>query len=350
MKFGQNDSSTYSYHPQEQGCQYRCASCGTLLKETETPIDNSIFHFLNERCIVCDSILQQQTVIIKERNTRPPPPIYQRQKEEDQLLLPPAAASLLPRFERASDAQRPSMLTFDIPQIDSSLDLVDNGALCIMGKGRAGDYYANILITRLCVRAFFSKKKRYNGLDPSAVIFIDAGNCSDIYQACNFARQYGLDSKSILDRVIVSRPFTIHQLAGLIFHDLDELLQRTRTKLVVITDVLRMFLEDPQQQIDNRDEARWLIKEMAKELRKVSKTAFLVVSLREYANEYQNIMMASIFDARIISIGPEPKSRNNLLQINVHNQRRHHRNHLDQTNRKFTIAEKDLLLVIPPPR
>lgn len=348
MKFGQNDSNTSSYHPQEQLYQYRCASCGTLLKETETPIDNSVFHFLNERCTVCDSILQQQTVIIKERNTRPPPPIYQRQKEEDQLLLPPAAASLLPRFERASDAQRHSMLTFDIPQIDSSLDPVDNGALWIMGKGRVGDYYANILITRLCVRAFLSKKKRYNGLDSSAVIFIDAGNCSDIYQACNFARQYGLDSKSILDRVIVSRPFTIHQLAGLIVHDLDELLQRTRTKLVVITDILRMFLEDPQQQIDSRDEARWLIKEMARELRKVSKMAFLAVSLREDVSEYQNIMMASIFDARIISIGPEPKSSNNLLQIDVHNQRRHH-NHLDQTNRKFTIAEKDLL-VIPPPR
>ncbi len=244
-----------------------------MLKETETAIDRSIFFSLNERCTVCDSILQEHSVIIEERNSGlQGQEKEEKRKQQQQPMLPSSAASLLPRFERASDV-RPSKLMFDILQIDSSLDLVDNGALCIMGKGKDGDYHANTLITRLCVRSFLPKKG-WDRLDSPAVLFIDAGNCSDIYQAYNFARQFGLNSKSVLDRIIVSRPFTIYQLAGLIIHELYALLQHTRAKIVVITDILHLFLENPQ--ID-KDEARWLIKEIIGEINRISKKAFLAV-------------------------------------------------------------------------
>jgi hypothetical protein len=36
-----------------------------VLKETDSPIDNSIFRSLNnERCTSCDNVLQKQTVIV----------------------------------------------------------------------------------------------------------------------------------------------------------------------------------------------------------------------------------------------------------------------------------------------
>jgi hypothetical protein len=48
------------------------------------------------------------------------------------------------------------------------------------------------------------------------VIFIDAGGgkSSDIYQCVNLARQYyGLDIKKVLQSIVVTRAFTIYQLA-----------------------------------------------------------------------------------------------------------------------------------------
>lgn len=50
---------------------------------------------------------------------------------------------------------------------------------------------------------------RFGGLGSPYVIVVDAGNKSDFYQTVNFARQYGLDLNSTLDRIIVSRTFTI---------------------------------------------------------------------------------------------------------------------------------------------
>jgi hypothetical protein len=42
--------------------------------------------------------------------------------------------------------------------------------------------------------------KRQGGFESTNVIFIDAGNNSDVfYQCVNFARQYGLDIKKVLE-------------------------------------------------------------------------------------------------------------------------------------------------------
>jgi hypothetical protein len=51
------------------------------------------------------------------------------------------------------------------------------------------------------------------------IIFIDAGNDLDIYQYVNLARQYGLDIKKFLQSIVVSRMFTIYQLANTIIYD-----------------------------------------------------------------------------------------------------------------------------------
>src|SRR5690606_2369015 len=148
---------------------------------------------------------------------------------------------------------------FDIPEIDSMHDLGDRGAICVTSRD---GWHANTLVTRACVRALMPK--RHGGMQSPSVLFIDAGNCSDIYQCVKFARQYGMDSEDVLDRIIVSRPFTITQLAGLIVHELDRAVRHTSSKLVVISDLLKMFVEDPQ--ID-RDEIQWLLREITKALR-----------------------------------------------------------------------------------
>jgi hypothetical protein len=88
--------------------------------------------------------------------------------------------------------------------------------------------------------------RRHGGFDSPSIIFIDAGNCSDIYQCMNFARQYGLDTEKVLNGIIVSRPFNIHQLAGLLIDELDPaiVMQRFGAKLIVISDLLKTLTKD----------------------------------------------------------------------------------------------------------
>ena len=68
--------------------------------------------------------------------------------------------------------------------------------------------------------------KRYGGFGCSSpnVIVIDAaaGNGLDIYQYVNFARQHGLDIKKVLENTIITRAFTIYQLANIIIYELPE--------------------------------------------------------------------------------------------------------------------------------
>jgi Rad51 len=100
---------------------------------------------------------------------------------------------------------------FDIKKIDSLLNLESTGTLCIVGEQK----YSQLLIDRLCVHSMLPRRYGGIGLDYSKTISIDAGNCTNIYQSVDFARQYGLEVKKVLQNIVVSRVFTIYQLADL---------------------------------------------------------------------------------------------------------------------------------------
>jgi hypothetical protein len=65
--------------------------------------------------------------------------------------------------------------------------------------------YSKTQVERLIVRSLLPE--RHGGFGSENVIIIDAGNCSDVYGSVYFARQYGLDIRNILRRIVVSRPF-----------------------------------------------------------------------------------------------------------------------------------------------
>jgi len=92
---------------------------------------------------------------------------------------------------------------FDIDKIDSLVNLKASGSLCIIGKQK----YTQILINRLCVHSLLPKRHGsiIGGPDYSKIIAIDAGNCTDVYQFVDFARQYGLEVKKVLKNIVVSR-------------------------------------------------------------------------------------------------------------------------------------------------
>ncbi|MDQ3977252.1 MAG: hypothetical protein M3264_12075 [Thermoproteota archaeon] len=252
-------------------------------------------------------------------------------------------SSLPIKMEIAYDILQPHRLSFNIAHIDKCLDLTDRGgALYVTSSGKDDGSLRsvnNALLTRLCVIALMSK--RQGGFESQSVIFIDAGNCSDIYQCVNFARQYGLDIQKVLDSIIVSRPINIHQLGGLLINELDTttILQRFGAKLVVISDILKMFVQDSQ--ID-QDEARWLVKEIAKSLRNLSSQIMVVISVHECPPQYQSLLL-SLFENQIDIAATRESSRLHVkVSSNLHNRHENGGSSKKRESSSFVITEREL--------
>jgi hypothetical protein len=76
-----------------------------------------------------------------------------------------------------------------------------------------------------------------------------------------------------LQRVIVKRIFTIHQLAHFLIMDLEKDIKKYKSKLLIITG--DFFLSDPQITKEDKD---WLYPQMIKAIKKVKDSIILVFS------------------------------------------------------------------------
>ena len=220
---------------------------------------------------------------------------------------------------------------FDIKEIDSLLDLQSTGTLCIVGVQK----YTQILIDRLCVHSMLPRRYGGIGSDYSKTIAIDAGNCSNIYQFVDFARQYGLEVKKALQNIVGSRVFTIYQLADLIIHELPKIIRELspRNKIIVVYDLLHLFVFDPH--IDKVD-AKRLIKEIARSLRKLSKDRLVVISFAHCNNEFEKSLL-SVFDKRIEITNDVDDLR--MLQLKVYNK--------EKEESSCAVLRKETLKLVP---
>ncbi|MDQ3869867.1 MAG: hypothetical protein M3250_09985 [Thermoproteota archaeon] len=254
------------------------------------------------------------------------------------------SSSLLPKFQTAyadieGKRRKRRILTFDIEKIDSCcINLTIEDCVCIIGKRE----YTNTILIRLCVRALMSK--RQGGFESANVIFIDAGGKhSDVYQCVNFARQYGLDIKKILQSIRVTRAFTIYQLANLLIKELPRVIRRFNVKVIMIADLLNLFTNDPN--IDH-NEAVSLIKEIINSIRKTLDNILVIVSFQQQHNDrhhhklygYHKILLPR-FDKRIEITNNNTKI--NLLDLKVYNNNYSKKN----CNRSLLLEETDLQIV-----
>ena len=86
--------------------------------------------------------------------------------------------------------------------------------------------------------------KRHNGLESPTVYVLVTDNKFDFYNMTEIAdKKYQILDRA-LQRIIVQRMFTIHQLAHFLIIDLQKNLEKYKSKLVVITG--DFFLSDLQ--------------------------------------------------------------------------------------------------------
>jgi hypothetical protein len=279
----------------------------------------------------------------------------QQQQKQQFSPIPPIKFKIA--FEEVYNKHE--ALTCGIEKIDSLLQLALADRLAVIGNRR----YTQTLITRLCVNALLSSKKkneqeRSRFFYTSNVILVDAGNSTDFYQHVNFARQYY--RRDVIDRVlnsiIISRVFTIYQLANTFINELPKVIQKYETKMIVISDLLDMFLHDPQIELN---EAKYLINEIVDSITKsrALEDVLVIVSLSYVGSAYHhNDKPAALYNKIIlprfdkcIKIMNNPENRNNIVDIKIRNNsvRRNKNTSNDFHNHKVScsIKERDLLII-----
>ncbi len=138
------------------------------------------------------------------------------------------------------------MLSFGIPKIDEAFPGFQRKDFAVL----FGHPLCKMLSSLLSVRCQLPIKK--GGLN-SRVVYMDGGNTFDPYAISALAREYGLEPKSVLEQVFISRAFTAYQLTALVFEKLEEALKRFRSKLVVVSDITGLFLDRDVPKIEGRN-------------------------------------------------------------------------------------------------
>jgi hypothetical protein len=196
----------------------------------------------------------------------------------------------------------------------------------------------------------------------SNVILVDAGNSCDFYQYVNFARQYY--RHDVIDRVlnnaIITRPFTVYQLADILINQLPNVIQRYDAKMVVVSDLLNMFVRDPQIEAN---EARYLINEFVNSITKsrALEDVLVVVSLsyehggvcHHRRNDKPfipyNKTVLPRFDKHIEIMNSKNKE-NEMIDIKIWNNGRKIKNTINDSHygQLLSISKGDLMTVSAP--
>jgi hypothetical protein len=309
--------------------QYFCSSCGKILKNSTTlEIQNQ--QHIKEECPSCGALLIDT---LQNRTVSASVP-----QQAVVTNATPQSVEFRTAFHQIEDSN--AKFAFDIDKIDSLLNLNSHGSLCIISEQK----YTQLLIDRLCVHSLLPKRHGgIGGLDYSKIIAIDAGNCTDVYQIVDFARQYGLEVKKVLQSIVVSRVFTIYQLAYLIIFELPKIIEQfsSTIKIIVIYGLLHLFVSDPHTY---KVDAKNLIKEIASSLIKISKDRFIIVSFAHCNIEYEKLLLP-VFDKCIEITNNIDDGK--ILQIDVNN----HNNHAMKRRKGFRysrstrLSKRELLLV-----
>lgn len=193
----------------------------------------------------------------------------------------------------------------------------------IVGETR----YTNALVTRLIVRSLLPH--RHGGMDVKKVMVIDADNSSNPYLCVDFARHHGMHPRTVLNKVLVTRQFTIYQLTHTILYDLPKRVNLHRPSVIVISGLIDQFLQEPNIHIN---EFASLISQIVSALRRI-KDVLLIISSRFGEEE----MVVPTFP-RIIEMRAKNEFDETKLNLSIYN---------NSKMKRVAVTENELNAVPP---
>lgn len=143
------------------------------------------------------------------------------------------------------------------------------------------------LIPKLAIKALLPRN--HGGIESSTVTIIDGsirGQSThlDFYSFVDYAIEYGMNVSSALEKIIVTRSFTAHQLADTIICNLTKMIQKYKSNLVIITD---LFATDEQLYLSER---KWLLNHMINSISGISKSIIAAVFSPVVIDGFQKVI------------------------------------------------------------
>jgi RecA/RadA recombinase len=96
------------------------------------------------------------------------------------------------------------------------------------------------LLPNICVKA--QLPYQLGGFE-SNVLFVDGANSFRLYDISDIAQTWELDPQHVLERIYVSRAFTVYQLVSIILDKLQAAVTKYDTKVVIISNLAQLFLD-----------------------------------------------------------------------------------------------------------
>jgi hypothetical protein len=177
----------------------------------------------------------------------------------------------------------PARFTFNIPDIDGLFPGFKPGDFAVLYGPQSVTSLASLFSVRAQLPA------QLGGLE-SNVVFIDCANSFSLSNIEHIAHLQQLDAQTALDRITNMRVYTAYRLTSLIMEKLQETVETSDAKLVVISDIAGPFL------LDNVDDQE-------------AKTVYsqIMSYLANFAKKHHLIMIATY-------LTHESSKRNSVLQ------------------------------------
>ena len=133
------------------------------------------------------------------------------------------------------------------------------------------------MISDIAVKGLLPKKS--GGMESQNIIILTSNNNFDFYQCINIAKKkYGMDINKVLDSVLITRVFTIYQLAQKIIYELPILIEKFKSKIVVISDSFISDSKEYYHQQIAKEEKDWLINQIIKSIKRITNSIVIIFS------------------------------------------------------------------------
>ena len=143
------------------------------------------------------------------------------------------------------------------------------------------------LIPKLTIKALLPRN--YRGMKSSTVTIIDGSIRGhsihlDFYSFRDYAIHCCMNVNSVLERIIVTRSFTAHQLADTLICKLPKMIQKYRSNILIITD---LFVTDKQLHLSER---KWLLGHMVKSIHNISESIIAAVFSPVVIDDFRKVI------------------------------------------------------------
>lgn len=169
-------------------------------------------------------------------------------------------------------------------------------------------FFVNLynLIPKLTIKALLPRN--YGGMESPTVTIIDGvirghSNHLDFYSFIDYAIQCCMNVNSVLERIIVTRSFTAHQLADTLICKLPKMIQKYRSNIVIITD---LFATDEQLHLSER---KWLLDHMVKSIHNISESIIAAVFSPVVIDDFRKVINNKLKKSKIITTNKQNRER-----------------------------------------